>query len=779
MNYPIPFGKYQLLERVNIGGMAEIFKSKAFGIEGFERIIAIKRILPNMAEDDEFIKMFVDEARIAVQLTHPNIVQIYELGKFENQYYIAMAYVSGKDLRQILDRFRKRKETIPLPAAALIAAKICEGLDYAHRKTDPSGRPLNLIHRDVSPQNILVSYEGTVQITDFGIAKAEDRASKTQAGVLKGKFGYMSPEQVRGLETDNRSDVFAVGILLYEMLTGKRLFIGQSDFSTLEKVRNGEVPPPREHNPDLPEELERIMLKALARDRDERYRWASDLHEELQQFLISDNTIYNAKRLSELMNAEYASDIEAENRKMEEFMRLSPPAPAPEEPPVRPASTVRADDEWSAADKTTIFESGFGLSSQATRLLDNAKGDGPEGQAPTSANQPVGRATISDEVSEPKTQPNTPQPQAALGRSTTKRVSRSHVGAILVAGAAFMVLLGLLVVILALPSAQLGSIEVTSTPAEVELFIDDQLVATKSPYRTEIATGKHILAARAPGFRDKAFRFELGSGGKAQIDVQMEPEEEAEIGVVEIVSDPPGASVQRNGLPQGVTPLTLQDSDFGKPVTLVLIKDGYEPETVSTSFKPGLEPTVLRVSLKKVGAKPPPPPPAKPAAAAPKAEEQKAVLVIASHPDRAQVTLDGDRRGVTPLEFGDLDPQGKYSVVITKDGYRRYTTTVDLKGRAKATVMAKLRPRRGGTSPAGGCNGKGAFLSVMPVGIADCKIFVADDFLGVAPMFKQQAPSGRCPIEVKCPNGRKLKVTRTLRLNSEEKLIIKPNDWNE
>src|SRR5690349_19623117 len=153
MSYPIPFGKYLLLERINVGGMAEVFKSKTFGVEGFEKILAVKRILPNMADDDEFINMFVDEARISVQLSQPNIVQIYELGKYDGQYYIAMEYVPGKDLRQILDRLRKRKALLPLATAAFIISKICDGLDYAHRKADPTGRPMNVIHRDVSPQN--------------------------------------------------------------------------------------------------------------------------------------------------------------------------------------------------------------------------------------------------------------------------------------------------------------------------------------------------------------------------------------------------------------------------------------------------------------------------------------------------------------------------------------------------------------------------------------------------------------------------------------------------
>ncbi|MEL6543699.1 MAG: serine/threonine-protein kinase, partial [Myxococcota bacterium] len=358
MAAPITFGKYLLLDRINVGGMAEVFKAKTFGIEGFERIIAIKRILPNMADDEEFINMFVDEARIAVQLSHANIVQIYELGKFENQYYIAMEYVSGKDLRQLLDRYRKKGKVLPVPAAAYITARICEGLDYAHRKKDPAGRQLNVIHRDVSPQNILVSYEGAVKITDFGIAKAEDRASKTQAGVLKGKFGYMSPEQVRGLEIDHRSDIFAVGILLYEMVTGKRLFIGESDFSTLERVRKAEIIPPTEHNPDLSPEFEQVVLRTLARERDERYQWASELFDDLQQFLIEANTIYNAKRLSALLADDYQSDIDAEMQRMEEYMRLPPPSASQvnESPLEVPDINVKPADK---GESTMIFESDF------------------------------------------------------------------------------------------------------------------------------------------------------------------------------------------------------------------------------------------------------------------------------------------------------------------------------------------------------------------------------------------------------------------------------------
>lgn len=387
--YPIRFGKYLLLERVNVGGMAEVFKAKTFGVAGFERIIALKRILPSLAEDDEFVRMFIDEARIAVQLNHANIVQIYELGKHGEHYYIAMEYVGSRDLRAILDKLRANGQLMPIPQAAFITSKICEGLDYAHRKRDPAGTPMNIIHRDVSPQNVLVSFDGDVKVIDFGIAKAANRASKTQAGVLKGKFAYMSPEQVRGLPIDRRSDVFAVGILLYEMLTGERLFIGESDFSTLERVRNAEVAPPTRFNKKISPELEHIVLKALAREVEDRYMWASDLAEDLQRFLIEERSIYSSKRLSSFMRDAYAADIALERAKMEEFLKigiesmsggmpvaphddllqsLPPTAPArPAQPAPLPTGDIDFDfEDDEEEDKTFVIEaSDAGLALQA------------------------------------------------------------------------------------------------------------------------------------------------------------------------------------------------------------------------------------------------------------------------------------------------------------------------------------------------------------------------------------------------------------------------------
>ncbi|MDJ0765185.1 MAG: serine/threonine-protein kinase [Myxococcota bacterium] len=330
MKKPIPFGKYYLLDRISVGGMAEVFKAKAFGVEGFERLIAVKRILPSIAEDEEFITMFIDEAKIAVQLQHANIAQIFDLGKVGDAYFIALEYVSGKDLRTIFEQLRKQGEPIPIPMAAYITMKVCEGLDYAHNKKDAAGRELNLVHRDVSPQNILVSYDGEIKIIDFGIAKAAGKAGKTQAGILKGKFGYMSPEQVRGLPLDRRSDIFSVGICLWEIVTGERLFVGESDFSTLEKVRNVEIAPPSTFNERIPEELEKIILKALSREIEDRYQSAMDFHDDLQSWMYTSGNFFARKDLGAFMHETYRAEMDEEASDIEEigeFVRSTVPPP--------------------------------------------------------------------------------------------------------------------------------------------------------------------------------------------------------------------------------------------------------------------------------------------------------------------------------------------------------------------------------------------------------------------------------------------------------------------
>ncbi len=285
---PDRFGQYEILERIASGGMAELYKAKRTGVEGFQKIVAIKKILPHLDADDEFITMFADEAKLAAQLNHPNIIHIYDLGKIQaGGYFIAMEYVDGRDLRAIQQAGRDLGVPLPVPLAVYIASKVASALDYAHRRRDAEGHELNIVHRDVSPQNVLISYEGDIKLCDFGIAKAASKASKTQSGALKGKIQYMSPEQAWGKPIDRRSDLFSLGVVLHELLTGERLFRGDTDINVLEKVRSADIRPPSRSNPEVPRNLDTVVLKALAKDPEDRYANASDLLRDLDSVLYS------------------------------------------------------------------------------------------------------------------------------------------------------------------------------------------------------------------------------------------------------------------------------------------------------------------------------------------------------------------------------------------------------------------------------------------------------------------------------------------------------------
>ena len=303
---PDRIGPYQVLERISAGGMAEVYRAKQTGADNFERPVAIKRILPHIARDPNFIAMFQAEAKLAVQLQHGNICQIYQLGRHEDSFYIALEYVDGRDVGAILDLHQKQGKPIPLPQASYIIARVCEGLDYAHNKKSSQGEPLNIIHRDISPPNLLISYEGEIKLIDFGLAKAVGSSVQTQAGIIKGNLAYMSPEQVRGATLDLRSDVFAVGIVFFELLTARRLFRRDSDLETFDAVRQCRVPRPSEINPSIPKALEEILLTALARDVDKRYQSAGAMNEAIQDFALSSRNTFRGDQLGEWMRRLFA-----------------------------------------------------------------------------------------------------------------------------------------------------------------------------------------------------------------------------------------------------------------------------------------------------------------------------------------------------------------------------------------------------------------------------------------------------------------------------------------
>jgi serine/threonine protein kinase len=275
------FGPYLVYERLGVGGMATVHRALERGIEGFERIVALKRLLPHLAEDASFIKSFVREAKLASLLNHHNIVQIYELGRVGSEYFISMEHIDGRDVRRILRHSRKVSGPPSINVTVGLLIQLCDALDYAHAKVDEQGHPLKLVHRDISPSNLLVTQSGHLKVIDFGIAKAQSSQLRTQTGRVKGKLAYMAPEAISGKDLDARSDLWACGVIAHELLTARPLFARKNEYETLIKVQKGEITKPSTFNEGVPAELDTVVMKALARDPDERYADAAALREAL------------------------------------------------------------------------------------------------------------------------------------------------------------------------------------------------------------------------------------------------------------------------------------------------------------------------------------------------------------------------------------------------------------------------------------------------------------------------------------------------------------------
>ncbi len=346
---PEYLGKYRLLQPLARGGMAELYLARQEGIAGFEKTVVIKRILPHLALYKDFTAMFLDEARIAAKLSHPNIVQYFDFGEEDGSYYIAMEYLAGEDLTAIVRAGRKRERRLPEALAAHILAAACDGLHYAHTLVDEAGRALNIVHRDISPGNLFITYQGAVKVLDFGIAKAEGKLSRTRTGLLKGKYLYMSPEQVRGDPLDGRSDVFALGAVLYEVLTDSPAFLRDSELDTLRAIMLEEVEPPRSKAPDMSEAMEAIILQALAPDLERRFRSALHMRKALEEYLASHATGVVAAQLQSYVRELMGDDRVAQRLRPETFAatrrRVVTPPSNPERsgPPLFEAdSAVRA-----------------------------------------------------------------------------------------------------------------------------------------------------------------------------------------------------------------------------------------------------------------------------------------------------------------------------------------------------------------------------------------------------------------------------------------------------
>jgi serine/threonine-protein kinase len=295
--------RYTITERIDHGGMAEVFRGFAESLEGFKRAVAIKRILPNLTKNPKFVSMFLDEARLSLLLQHANIVQVFDISKTpDNAYFLVMEYVDGCNLKALVERQKQKGKRTEVAHSIYIAIECCKALNYAHFLEHPeTNEPLSIVHRDISPPNILLSKNGEVKIVDFGLAKASSQIEATDPGVVKGKFSYLSPEAASAKPVDHRADVFAVGIILWELFTGRRLFYGETDYQTVELVRQAKIPSLAALNPEIEPELEQIIRKALAREPNDRYQSASDLSEALSAFLFSRRMKVTARDIAALV----------------------------------------------------------------------------------------------------------------------------------------------------------------------------------------------------------------------------------------------------------------------------------------------------------------------------------------------------------------------------------------------------------------------------------------------------------------------------------------------
>jgi serine/threonine protein kinase len=323
---PRRFGQYMLLSKLAEGGMAEIFLAKRLGAEGFERDVVIKCMLDHFTQNRDFVSMFLDEARLAARLHHPNIVQISDLGIVDGRYFICMEYLAGEDLESILGIVRHTGQPVPIPIAARIMLSALEGLEFAHGYQE-QGRPVGLVHRDISPSNIFVTFQGTVKVLDFGIAKASSRMTQTQPGLLKGKWGYMSPEQARGEAIDARSDLFSLGITFHELLTGRRVFELDHEIGVLLALMAQPIPVPSTRRAEIPPALDRIVMKALERQADDRYTSAAAMRADLEEFLRSTPSVPGMSQLGQYMQG-LVGQAEVERKtKIPSLAELTGPLP--------------------------------------------------------------------------------------------------------------------------------------------------------------------------------------------------------------------------------------------------------------------------------------------------------------------------------------------------------------------------------------------------------------------------------------------------------------------
>lgn len=702
---PRKFGKYTLLRRIAVGGMAEIFLALHRSISGFEKLLVIKRILPNLTEDEEFLRMFLDEARIAATLNHPNIAQIYDVGSVNEQYFIAMEYVHGEDLRSIVRGMKKKSVSyFPLEHSLQIIVGACAGLEYAHSRTDLQGAPLEIVHRDISPQNILVTFTGDIKVVDFGIARAKMAGQEqiTERGQLKGKVPYMSPEQCRGEKLDRRSDIFSIGILLFELTTGRRLFRGATEFNTLRMIVEEEYPRPTQIREGYPPDLEEIVMRALARKREERYQSSRELQADLEEFIrqhrIPASTLNLSKFLEEIFEEKLATQRDA----LAEGKRLA---------------DIIAEEESRAPE----------LPSDELVEID------AEGRP------------ISDSV------PAQPGPSTGTfleekRSSGGRRIAMAIVALILVMG------VGGAVVFFSrngetnnVATDVLGRIEVATNPEGAKIALDGQETEFTTPHVfEELRAGKtYQVKLSLEGYRHELREVKLtASHPNERVSLELRP---ASTGIVVVNTLPRGAKVYLDGSEHGeLTPTTIPEITPNEVHTVLVKLDGYRDATDSASVEPG---KVLRLNFELEEAP---------------LGLDESYLVIESEPTGAKIALNDEELGEQTPFKRRMEAGKTIRVQLEKSGFDPYRKSVQLVGGETVKVSASLERARktgGGGSGVRQPTGTGRlYFDARPF----CNVTIGGRSYGPTPLVGVELPAGRQRIRCTSPP---IGVTKTITVN--------------
>lgn len=644
-------GQYYLMEKIAQGGMAEIFKGLSYDVHGLKKTVCIKKILPHLSASKEFIGSLIDEAKLAVRLVHGNIAQTFDLGKVGDDYFMVMEYVDGKSLSQIHKKCQSRGQLIPISHLIYIISETLNGLGYMHRRTDENGTPLHIIHRDISPQNIMVSYSGTIKIIDFGIAKAAFKIDATDVGVLKGKFAYMSPEQAMGEELDQRSDVFSLGIILHEMLTGKRLFKAMDSRETIRNVRKSKVETPSSSRPELPDELDRITLKALAKDRRHRYLTAADMQGDLVKFLYTNYPSFKPSDVAASIQNLFKDDIKG-----------SQPLEADSKTPHliidKSNSAIAGDSQF---EDTGIARAPLNLREY---MMEEPTAEKPEDLENIEAQKISGVSTVDASEAEEKT--------ALLFCKKHLIHFLSALAVILVILAAFVFWPKNTAKDMVVKNAAPAMLIVTIAPPDATLRLDGKLVGQGSPLTiTDLEVEKtHEIVALKEGFYPQSRTLTLSDGETRSLSLTLTKLKSRQA-IVEISTKPSGASVFVDDQDLGKkTPFTLTNLPVEKEFTLGLFLKDYKFWNRKIVLKDG-ETRTIEVDMSK----------------------DFASVLIDSTPPEALVLINGAPAGQTPLTRDNLDPQRVYKIEIFHENYETYTTEIKAEAGKKEEIRIILNPK--------------------------------------------------------------------------------------